>query len=357
MRSLRLRRTTPEDDGSRVTRLREVDSPQARMGAELRTARMRRGLSLADVARNLRIRQVHLVALEDGRLNELPGRTYVVGFLRSYGHYLDLDGEALVIRFRDESSELSAPAELNFPEPMGATSLPTVRVVLAAFAVAVLVFGGWYVIQDRGHPPLPLVEVVPEELAALLPAVEAPADAVAASPPAAAIEPLPEVSAATTVAAPAPEPVPEAATVTAVVAEPAPASAAPTFVTGGAIEEQPATAVAAARAITVPEPTSTYVPNVYGQTNIGARVHLRAIGESWIQVNGPGGELVFTRILQPGDVYNVPDRSDLTLITGNAGGLEILVDGIATAPLGAVGDVRRHISLDPAQLKSGQAIE
>ena len=51
-------------------------------------------------------------------------------------------------------------------------------------------------------------------------------------------------------------------------------------------------------------------------------------------------------VLRSGDVYRVPNRENLTLLAGNAGGLEILVDGRVMPPLGPLGVVRRDISLN-----------
>ena len=45
---------------------------------------------------------MHLKAIEDSRFQELPGPTYAVGFVRTYGSYLGLDGEDVVRRFREE---------------------------------------------------------------------------------------------------------------------------------------------------------------------------------------------------------------------------------------------------------------
>ena len=74
--------------------------------------------------------------------------------------------------------------------------------------------------------------------------------------------------------------------------------------------------------------------------------------DSWVQVQNAENELLITRILYSGDSYKVPDRPGLSLITGNAGGLEVLIDGEATASLGPEGAVRRNIPLEPEALLS-----
>ena len=48
---------------------------------------------------------------------------------------------------------------------------------------------------------------------------------------------------------------------------------------------------------------------------------------SWIQVRSAARDWVRTRTLQPGERFVLPDRADLALWTGNAGGVELLVDG------------------------------
>jgi cytoskeleton protein RodZ len=87
-------------------------------------------------------------------------------------------------------------------------------------------------------------------------------------------------------------------------------------------------------------------PQVYGEAGDDVRVMLRALQDCWVQVREESGNLVLTRVLRPGDVYRVPNRENLTLLVGNAGGLEILVDGRAIPPLGPLGVVRRDISLN-----------
>jgi cytoskeleton protein RodZ len=44
----------------------------------------------------------------------------------------------------------------------------------------------------------------------------------------------------------------------------------------------------------------------------------------------------------------------LLLTTGNAGGTDLLLDGLATPSLGASGTVRRDMPLDPDLIKDGK---
>ena len=66
-------------------------------------------------------------------------------------------------------------------------------------------------------------------------------------------------------------------------------------------------------------------------------------------------QIVFTNLLKAGEEYNVPNEAGLKLETGNAGALEILVDGKAVPSIGQEGMVRRSVQMDPALLKAGTA--
>jgi Helix-turn-helix domain/RodZ C-terminal domain len=66
------------------------------IGASLREARNRRGLTPADVQKSLRIRERYLTALEEERWDQLPADAYVKGFLRTYAEFLGLDGQLYI---------------------------------------------------------------------------------------------------------------------------------------------------------------------------------------------------------------------------------------------------------------------
>ena len=105
-----------------------------------------------------------------------------------------------------------------------------------------------------------------------------------------------------------------------------------------------------------PEPASSN--RIYGAENENSRILVKARRNSWIQVrDNNANQLVMTRLLRAGDSYRVPDQAGLVLLTGNAGALEIFVDGEAVPDLGEAGKVRRNVTLDPDLLRQGSAAQ
>ena len=98
-------------------------------------------------------------------------------------------------------------------------------------------------------------------------------------------------------------------------------------------------------------------PRIFGEGNWEARVVIKATTESWVQVLSRDGDLLLTRILRPGDQYLVPNRNDLFLMTGNAGGIEITVDGKPVPAIGEPGVARDSVALVPERLLSGTAVD
>jgi cytoskeleton protein RodZ len=62
------------------------------------------------------------------------------------------------------------------------------------------------------------------------------------------------------------------------------------------------------------------------------------------------------KIMKAGQTYDVPDQPDLIMTTGNAGGIEIEVDGTTVPALGNAGTIRKDISLDPERLKAAPSL-
>lgn len=71
------------------------------IGASLREARTRRGLSLDDVTAGLRIRERYVTALEEERWELMPAEAYTRGFLRMYAEFLGLNGTLYIDEYNE----------------------------------------------------------------------------------------------------------------------------------------------------------------------------------------------------------------------------------------------------------------
>jgi len=323
-------------------------APLLGVGQMLRSAREKAGKSLQDVSAATRITPTNLAALEAERFSDLPAPIYALGFVRTYANYLDLDAEEAVRRMKLENAGARAAKSVSFPKPTDRGRGPAGRLALIALLVALAVYGVWYVTAQTGRngglifssapPPsdaLPAAAPEPEpEQAAPIEEVAAP---VSEQPDASAPENIPDIS------APPPEPVaPELALVTPEMPETV-ALAPETEISG---------AVAA-----LPEAPAPEMPAPEAPANGAAppAVRLLAIADAWIEVKRADGEVITTRVLLAGEEYLPPDEPGLRLTTGNAGALEIYVNGQVVAPLGRRGVIVRAVPLDPASLAAGVA--
>ena len=85
-----------------------------------------------------------------------------------------------------------------------------------------------------------------------------------------------------------------------------------------------------------------------------SRILLRASADAWVQVRDRAGPVLLNRILHPGETWEVPAKPNLLLTTGNAGGTDLVVDGVTSPSLGGSGAVRRDVPLDPDLIKDGK---
>jgi cytoskeleton protein RodZ len=82
---------------------------------------------------------------------------------------------------------------------------------------------------------------------------------------------------------------------------------------------------------------------------------LRAKVGQYVKVQDPHGSVLLDHPLKTGESWPVPLKAGLTLTTPNAGGLEVLVNGIAIPPFGPVGALRQDVPLDPVFARAAKA--
>lgn len=85
-------------------------------GETLRKERERQKLTIQDIEQGTSIRSAYIEALEKGDYDALPGEVYAKGFVKNYANFLNLDAEKLA---KDFAAEMSPPSvtEDNFSAP------------------------------------------------------------------------------------------------------------------------------------------------------------------------------------------------------------------------------------------------
>lgn len=69
------------------------------IGARLKRAREELRLTITDIARQLRLTEERIVALEGDNYENMPGLTFVKGYLRSYARLVNLPSDELILDF------------------------------------------------------------------------------------------------------------------------------------------------------------------------------------------------------------------------------------------------------------------
>jgi cytoskeleton protein RodZ len=269
------------------------------IGAGLRAIREFHGLDIEDLSQATRIRKSYLTAMEDMRLEDLPSRPFVIGYIRAYAKALQLDPEMAVAKFR-----LDVPEEdTGLREPVGVRRTRDPRLTLFIVAGLFVVAGvaAWNIAQHTSLADITQrfsTPVVPPK-APELPQAGPPQGPVALTAP----QPAPQES---TTPPPYVTPGLEAAT------------------GGAAASGAPATVTAADDAT-----PATFTPKgaVYGAPANQSTVTLQASHAASLVIHGADGQVYFAKELAPGEAYRIPQVAGLSVDVSDPAAFNIFVSG------------------------------
>lgn len=256
-------------------------------GARLHAAREAAGLSLDQVAQQLKLAPRQVRALEEEDFAQLPGRTFARGFVRNYARLLNLDGDDLLAQLPDaaRAPALEAPAlhstgAMIAELPSASVSPPGLsRWVIPIVLVACIVGAAAYEWYRGGLTP--------------------PSDAPRQPPPAAAVSGATTTSSTELPNPLAAEPVAAPATQAAAAADTAPAAVA---------AAAPATPVPAAGALTAP-------------------LQLRYHGPSWTEIRDRDGQVLISRLVPAGTEQSLRGGAPFDIVIGNARAVTLFYRG------------------------------
>lgn len=95
-------------------------SNSAQIGAQMAKLRAQFGLSAQEVSERLHIRPRYILAIEEGKLEQLPGTVYARGYIHTYAEFLGMDVAAVLAQCFTTPPPNAAPVT-----PVAAMRAPT----------------------------------------------------------------------------------------------------------------------------------------------------------------------------------------------------------------------------------------
>lgn len=119
-------------------------------GATLKQARKERGLSVAEVAEQLHLTESAIRSLERDQYDDLPGVTFVRGYIRSYAKLLGLDADVLAAQYGHATVSEPVRALPDLGRTMARSkSRGRLLVTLLLFVLLAVLIGGYFWWQEE----------------------------------------------------------------------------------------------------------------------------------------------------------------------------------------------------------------
>ena len=329
-------------------------------GAGLRAAREAAKVEIATLSFELRIPKNYLEALETEDYDQLPGTTYGFGYIRSFCKFLDIDPQP----YLDSYKMKTAMQVQDYVVPNQALEPRMSGPMVAMIVVLVLFSGyiGWQVLERSEFSPfgnkadtieLASASDAPAETASTSVTVTTTQDSVVAQEDAPTDEEtktVTEIAASDTSDSDASD---ESKTAEAQVEE------APELAQQEEAVDAPSQAVEETPVVEVAETVTTDSTDIAASNAAQANVRqpseeilISASAAAWVEVVSENGDVLLSKLFQPGDDFIAPANQKLYLSTGNAGGLVLQIPGLDEFTAGEVGEIIRDLPLSRDSIRS-----
>jgi len=101
---------------------------------------------------------------------------------------------------------------------------------------------------------------------------------------------------------------------------------------------------------------SSEISAVAKERDQSSEMVIKAIGNSWVEIEDIDGNSLMARIMRPGETFVVPNMSGLTFNTGNAGALSLSYGDITISSLGEEGETIKARPLNIEAFKDKKII-
>lgn len=282
-------------------------------------ARVNKSLTQEQASAILKVRVKIIKDFENGDRIDLPGLAYKIGFVRSYARLLGLEPDLLVKEFKDSLELTSFKEEYKFLTPnIESRKLLPIGAVLSLF-ISIIIYSGWYY-SDRSNDINQVsndILVNDDKVVSKLTEnkyiiIEESFD-LNQSVLAGAKKNIDEDK--------------KNILNTQVVHK------------EKKIEINEEISLISNNKIEPIENETNETSAIANERNPSSEMVLKALGNSWVEIEDIDGNILMTRLMRPGETYVVPNITGLTFNTGNAGALSLSKGDILVPSLGDIGEI------------------
>ena len=116
------------------------------IGQALKVEREKSSILLQDIAERTRLSSAHLLALEAGDFESLPGVGYIPGYIRNYCQAVGIDAAPHIASFKALSNDVTKKPEYSFPVQALVPRVAGSMVAMFAVLIGLAVYIGWTVL-------------------------------------------------------------------------------------------------------------------------------------------------------------------------------------------------------------------
>ena len=267
------------------------------IGEYLKTARVSKKYDISYVAEELKISKNILLNIENDNFSEYLNNVFLIGHLRSYAKFLNLDEKEVINRFKIQRSFNNNESNTEISKPIKTNNfayLPKYISISSALIISVS-FYFLFIKPNSLDLDYAITPNVPENMSSNLEKIEM--NLILLNDDSEKLLQNKEI-----------------------------------------IIEQKIEDITSSSAI-----ASLLNNNVYKKS---LDINLKFLNSTWIQLRNTHDEIIFSKLMNTGDEYNYNSSQQLNLTAGNAGNIVVSLNGIVKGKVGKVGEIVDSIIIE-----------
>ena len=274
------------------------------IGEYLKNQRIKRKYSIPQISRELHISKDLLISIENDNFPEFVNQVYMMGHIRSYAKFLELDQIKIIENFKIQNSYNRSNLENKISKPLQNKKIFNFYRPLSYGSVLVLSFGFYFLFVKPSNLDFEyaMTPNVPENLSSNLEEIEMNLSLIKGSQ-----KSLKKLNL-----------------------------------------KQNQKSMLIDENISVTKNSSSAVASLFDQESIDAEsiINLKFLNPTWVQLRDKNNNIILSKLMDQGDQYSYDVSKNYYLTAGNAGNIIISLNGIVKGKAGKLGEVIDSLIVD-----------